>query len=119
MESGPHENRWKTQEPHTDSDSEMERGAQKKLRTPRLPTEGSTFAMSRCNLMPKDWSVMTKKKKKKNVAQHARQKENCQANTHGYKQYFFISHLGPEACDSAPIFHWWLLVSDNKTVPLK
>lgn len=33
--------------------------------------------------------------------------------------FFFIPHLGSEACDLAPIFHLWLLISDNKTVPLQ
>lgn len=65
--------------------------------------------------MPNHRAVMVKK----NVPQPHRQKENCEESTYGYKQFFFIPHLGPEACDLAPIFHLRLLVSDNKTVPLK
>lgn len=65
--------------------------------------------------MPNHRAVMVKK----NVPQPHRQKENCEESIYGYKQFFFIPHLGPEACDLAPIFHLRLLVSDNKTVPLK
>lgn len=64
--------------------------------------------------MPNQWSVMVG-----NVPQPDRQKENCKESIYGYKQFFFILHLGPEACDLASIFHLWLFVSDNKTVPLK
>lgn len=82
---------------------------------PRIPLEGSTVTTkSRQNLVSNHWSVMVE-----NVSQPNSQKENCKESIYGYKQFFFIPHLGPEACDLAPIFHLQLFVSDNKTVPLK
>lgn len=81
---------------------------------PRLLSESSTVITSRHNLVSNHWSAVLG-----NVPLPNRQKENCKESIYDYKQFFFIPHLGPEACDLAPIFHWWLFVSDNKTVPLK
>lgn len=103
-------------EPHTWTELWLQRGTlnPKEIGILRLPMEGITFTTSRHNLMPNQWSVMVG-----NVPQPDRQKENCKESIYGYKQFFFIPHLGPEACDLASIFHLWLFVSDNKTVPLK
>lgn len=69
---------------------------------------------SRHNRTPNHWSVMAEK-----VPEPNRQKETCKEGIYGSKQFFFILHLGPEACDLAPFFYLWLFVSDNKTVLLK